>query len=369
MVDNTVIKNSSMIDRLTYNWDKSLQQSFSECLLGRQRSYLRTRIYSVSLLKLRLENSLRALQNCYTDCDKRIATLAKKFYVTCTLQELSKATSEYNLFQRVQSAQSIELRILGFIDDFNDILNKSESSEFVLRYNFAEIITSVAKYVTDTFLSIFRLLEALEEKLMTVFYPEWNANLFSIGTGTSTKNQNFIVSAFRNTCDALSSYYAISASLISKEHPTLYQNRKYGYLYHPTKEQIIGMAPSDLNLHDSHIEECAGMHLLNFDPLDNLLSAIWGDIKLSSGVDLRGNFSDFQRIYNFAEFKRLTKDYNEIILREDTAPIAIFTTKDSIPCCNTELFSMCTVAQLPLVIFGADQTTVIPLHDIAQLLK
>lgn len=369
MVDNTVIKNSSMINGLTYNWDESLHQSFSECLLGRKRSFLRTRTYSVSLLKLRLENSLRSLQNCYADCDKRIAALAEDFCVTCTLQELSKATSEHNLFQRVQSAQSIELRILGFIDDFNDILNKSESSEFVLRYNFDEIITSVAKYVIDTFLSIFRLLETLEWELMTVFYPEWSANLFSIGTGTSTKNQNFIVSAFRNTCDALSSYYAISASLISKEHPALYQNRKYGYLYHPTKEQIIGMAPSDLSLHDSHIEECAGMHLLNFNPLDNLLSAIFGDIKLSSGVDLRGNFSDFQRIYNFAEFKRLTKDYNEIILREDTAPIAIFTTKDSIPCCNTELFSMCTVAQLPLVIFGADQTTVIPLHDIAQLLK
>ena len=358
-----------MINGLTYNWDESLHQSFSECLLGRKRSFLRTRTYSVSLLKLRLENSLRSLQNCYADCDKRIAALAEDFCVTCTLQELSKATSEHNLFQRVQSAQSIELRILGFIDDFNDILNKSESSEFVLRYNFEEIITNEAKYVTDTLLCIFHLLKALEWELMIVFYPEWDTNLFSIVTGPSTENQNFVVNAFHDTCDALSSNCIISASLISKEHPTLYQNRKYGYLYHPTKEQIIGMAPSDLNLHDSHIEECAGMHLLNFDPLDNLLSAILGDVKLPSGVGWWDNFSDFQRIYNFAEFKRLTKSYNEIILREDTAPIAIFATKDSIPCCNTELFSMCTVAQLPLVIFGADQTTVIPLHDIAQLLK
>lgn len=368
MVDNTVIKNSNMINELTYNWDKSLQQSFSECVLGQQRSLLRTRTCPMSLLKLRLKNSLRSLQNYYyNDWDKRIAELTKDFCVTCTLRELSETISGLILFPRVRIEQSVESRMFGFIDDFNDILNNSWSSKIIFQYNFDEIIISEAKYVTDTFLSIFRLLEALEDELMTRFYPEWDANLFS--TDTNIKNQNFIVSAFRNTRDALSSYYAISASLLSKEHPTLYQNRKYGYLYHPTKEQIIGMAPTDLSLHDSRIEGCAGMHLLNCNSLDNLLSAILGDIKLSSGVDLRGNFSDFQRIYNFDEFKELTKNYNEIILREDTAPIAIFTTKDSIPSCNTELFSMCTVAQLPLVIFNNDQTTVIQLNDIAQLLK
>lgn len=358
-----------MINGLTYNWDESLHQSFSECLLGRKRFSLSTGIDSVSLLRSRLENSLRALQNCYTDCDERTAALAKGFCVTCTLQDLSKAAIGHILFPRVRLAQSVESQMLGFIDDFYDILNNFEISEFFRRYNFEEIITNEAKYVTDTLLCIFRLLKALEWELMIVFYPEWDTNLFSIATGPSTKNQNFVVNAFHNTCDALSSNCIISASLISKEHPTLYQNRKYGYLYHPTKEQIIGMAPSDLSLHDFHIEECAGMHLLNFDPLDNLLSAILGDVKLPSGVGWWDNFSDFQRIYNFVEFKRLTKSYNEIILRADTAPIAIFATKDSIPCCNTELFSMCTVAQLPLVIFGADQTTVIPLHDIAQLLK
>lgn len=52
-----------------------------------------------------------------------------------------------------------------------------------------------------------------------------------------------------------------------------------------------------------------------------------------------------------------------------TQPNSYFVTKDRFHVVISKLFSMCTVAQLSLVIFGDDQTTIIQLNDITQLLK
>lgn len=194
----------------------------------------------------------------------------------------------------------------------------------------------------------------MEDAVLDVCFPMWEANLFKAKTGITDFGLNFMVSLFRNTTDALNHYHVISASVVSPLRPILFQERKYGYLYCPRKEQIIGMAPSDLSTiaFAGPSFSCSEMKI---DPLFNLISALTGDIKLDSGVHLQGNFSDFCKMYDFNDFQRMTYDYNEVILRADTEPIALFTTKDNLSACLNDLNALCTVAKLPLVIWGANK--------------
>lgn len=169
--------------------------------------------------------------------------------------------------------------------------------------------------------------------------------------------QNFIVSMFRDVTSEFSKYPVISASLLSKDCPDAYQDRKFGYLYCPRSEQIIGMAPTDLSLAAS---DCLGLEYTEarVDLLLTLLRTLTGVIQLDCGLQLIGNFSDFRRIYDLSDFKEKTQDYNEIILRGDTEPVAIFTKQEALSYAADDLCALCKVTRLPLVIWEKDRTLV-----------
>lgn len=241
-------------------------------------------------------------------------------------------------------------------DAYNSLSNKNLLKDIVLKES---------DLLIDVFRDFLSLLSYLETAAIKVCFPTWEMNMFKPKVGITKYNLNFVVSMFRGTTDAFSHYHMISAGLVSPERPTLFQGRKFGYLYHPSKDQIIGMAPSDLSVaaFGGPSFACSEEKI---DPLFNLVSALTGEIKLNSGVHLQGNFSDFCKIYDFDNFKKMTYDYNEILLRADTEPTALFTTKDNFSSCYNDLFVLCMAAKLPLIIWSTDKAYTIPVKHLSK---
>lgn len=375
-----------MIDILGYKWDKSMHERFGQAVLGEEISKYKNYDFNTQMLKLRLVNAIAVLEKQ----GLTVFDLVRDSNILNSLMTLAKSSIGRLLFVRLDEQVSDLQKIRG-VSRHNNIhdLSKAEDIEFLKKvfsnvlstcngmfngeaYNslsnkklLKDIVMKESNLLLDVFRDFLSLLSCLDAAAVKVCFPTWEMNMFKPKAGITEYNLNFVVSMFRDTTDAFSHYHMISASLVSPERPTLFQGRKFGYLYRPTKDQIIGMAPSDLSVaaFGGPSFACSEEKI---DPLFNLVSALTGEIKLNSGVHLQGNFSDFCKIYDFDNFKKMTYDYNEILLRADTEPIALFTTKDNFSSCYNDLSVLCMAAKLPLVIWSTDRAYTIPVKHLSK---
>lgn len=360
MIDSTVCSNIKMINILEYKWDKSMHERFGQAVLGEEISEYKNYDFNTQMLEFRLVNSITVLEKQ----NFAVFQLVKDSNIFHSLQLLANSTLGRLLFaelteqigclRKAKDIDGLKKLISSVLQTCNGMFNGKAYDSLSNKDLLKDIVTKESDLLIDVFKDFLTLLSYLEDAVLDVCFPMWEANLFKAKPGITDFGLNFMVSLFRNTTDALNHYHVISASVVSQLRPILFQERKYGYLYCPRKEQIIGMAPSDLST-IAFAGPSFSCSEIKIDPLFNLISALTGDIKLNSSVHLQGNFSDFCKMYDFNDFQRMTYDYNEVILRADTEPIALFTTKDNLSACLNDLNALCTVAKLPLVIWGANK--------------
>ena len=227
--------------------------------------------------------------------------------------------------------------------------------------------TDGAKSLAKFYLALNRMLCKLEQELRDDYYEEWHDALFRPGYDrTKTENGHFLVHFIQCPADAWNSKHFWSCNYISKISPNAFSDRKYGLLFNPRVEEIIGMAPTDLQTQ----MQCSDYL---YDDIGNLLSFMFHEIHFDNeNLVTYGHFGDMLSIYPMRELaletcKNDDANYNEIILSGITYPTGVFVFKDFYESLKKELFALCYSQRLPLIIYddSLDVVTCIPTRFIS----
>lgn len=198
-------------------------------------------------------------------------------------------------------------------------------------------LASVVKAASEM---VFALVYADTVQLDTNFRL-WDQKLCRIDDASGV-NRKFLVSFSRGLDLLRVRYGIISCSVVGDGNYHTYQDREYGFLFHPKKHEIVGMSPSD----SGTVVAKYGLR----DELAVLAEILFGNIVFGEKFVLNGVLSDFQTCWQMDEFLKKTTTYNEIVLKGDTAPIGVFALRSAWKERADELYVVCKVMDLPLVV-------------------
>lgn len=146
-------------------------------------------------------------------------------------------------------------------------------------------------------------------------------------------------------------YEVVSTSIITEEKPYLYGegDKHLGWVFAPQVSDVVGMSPSDaaakVNRHDAYFD------------LDALFGSYpWLDLCHS----VYAAHADFLQMYPLDEFMKRTNSFNELVLRGDKEPFAIFVKKEV--CNDPKMVDtvnvLASVFSKPIVCYDEDAKTV-----------
>lgn len=258
-------------------------------------------------------------------------------------------------FKELKDAMTIEQIITTINDTMGKIvLGYYTSNEAKEVYNGS---TAGVQELVKFYLLLNQMLFQLEQELRDTYYPEWKEKLYEPGYDRQTsKNGHFLVHFIQQPADAWNPKHFWSCNYISKISPNAFSSRKYGLIFNPRVEEIIGMAPTDLQTQ----VQCPDYA---YDDVGNLLSFMFHEIHFDNkNLVTYGHFSDMLSVYPMQELARITcKDdkanYNEIILSGSTYATGVFVFKEFYEELKHELFALCYSQRLPLIIYDDSNDT------------
>lgn len=155
----------------------------------------------------------------------------------------------------------------------------------------------------------------------------------------------------------------ISCSCITRENQDHFNFTHYGFLFAPMPRQIIGMGPCDVS---------SSFFYFNRFDFGRLVAACCSfQPFLNKEQALRVQDPDFKPFIAINELNCMTlkssDKYNEIIISGFTEPVGIFAFRDKInENCKYDLYAVCLVFQLPLVLFNNGEVEVIKLKELPE---
>lgn len=338
--------NSSLCERLVHNvfMQAGMHEQNWELL-----NYLKC--FPVDQLKLSLKYSKRYQGIDDMDASKELRDAAN------ALQET--ALGEY-FFKSLSSDLSTE-QVIKIVNETMSkiVLGYYVNEESKEVYNGS---TDGVKALTNFYLVLNQMLCGLDQELRDNYYNEWHDALFRPGYDrTKTENGHFLVHFIQCPADAWNSKHFWSCSYISKISPNAFSDRKYGLLFNPRVEEIIGMAPTDLQTQ----MQCPDYL---YDDIGNLLSFMFHEIHFDNkNLVTYGHLGDMLSVYPMRALaletcKNDNANYNEVILSGTTYPTGVFVFKEFYEKLKNDLFALCYSQRLPLVVYddSLDVITCIP---------
>lgn len=217
--------------------------------------------------------------------------------------------------------------------------------------------TDGVQELVNFYLILNQILFRLEQELRDIYYPEWKEQLYTPGYDKENcSNGHFLVHFIQQPGDAWNPKHFWSCNYISRISPNAFSSHKYGLLFNPRIEEIIGMAPTDLQTQ----MQCPDYV---YDDIGNLLSFMFHEIHFDNkNLITYGHFSDMLSIYPMKDLARETckndkANYNEVLLSGSTYASGVFVFKRFFANLKNELFALCYSQRLPLIIYDDSKDT------------
>ena len=268
----------------------------------------------------------------------------------CELQDAIKRFCETDLCK--QYFQDLVSKTL-LVDQIEFV---NERLKLIVRRNFecSDIeLSSTTEGITELlkiYLVLEQLLDELDDALYTISIDDWKKALFDPGCREKSDARRFVVHFFNSSCKALQSYHLISCSLISKKCNVSYNDLGYGFLYNQLQSYLVGMSPSDI----SYVSET---YEYKEDQVANLLALLSNELRLPEQfIKLQHCGNDVLTMYPLDEFESRTPSgrHNEILLRGNAVPSAVFVFKDRFEELKDRVLVWSSAMNLPVVIYDKD---------------
>lgn len=291
----------------------------------------------------------------YSKCYNNIDDLESAKELKSAASDLQNTALGEYYFKELADSMTTE----QIIDSINNTMGK-----IVLGYYTSNEAKEVYDGSTDGvnelvnfYLILNKMLYHLEQELRDVYYPEWKRKLYEPEDDRQTsRHGHFLVHFIQQPVDAWNPKHFWSCNYISKISPNAFSSRQYGLIFNPRVEEIIGMAPTDLQTQ----VQCPDYL---YDDIGNLLSFMFHEIHFDNkNLVTYGHFSDMLSIYPMTELARETcknnkANYNEIILSGSTHATGVFVFKRFYEELKHELFVLCYSQRLPLIIYDDSNDT------------
>ena len=199
----------------------------------------------------------------------------------------------------------------------------------------------------DLIQEVYDVCSTLEEQLKSTIKPIWEAQLTDLNKSGKQSDFHLIVSVRKN--NDLQIYSddrdIISCSYFNPKHVQLFRNDCVGFCYGLDERYLVGMSSSDCGLASVSVKEKEEYKL------------VFGGIRVSRDAYLEGITSDFLPYY-YPEDLQKSDTYNEIVLRGDAKPIAIFTPAEIVEQEYSEIVAASALYKLPIVIYNRFENTI-----------
>lgn len=206
----------------------------------------------------------------------------------------------------------------------------------------------------EIYLELAGLIEKLDDALYKCSIRAWKVAIYDPTCRGKSNDRRFIVHFFDSSCRVLQSFNPISCSLISKKCNVSYCGRGYGFLYNPLPLDFICMSPSDI----SYVSET---YEYKEDQVANLLALLNNELRLPEQfIKLQHCGNDVLTMYPLKDFEERTPSckYNEILIRGDAVPSAVFVFKDRFEELKDRVLVWSSAMDLPVVIYDRDKDEV-----------
>lgn len=207
----------------------------------------------------------------------------------------------------------------------------------------------------EIYFELAELIKTLDDALYKCSIKEWKEAVYYPTCHGKSDDRRFIVHFFDSSCRAPQSFHPISCSLISKKCNVSYRGRGYGFMYDISPLDLICMSPSDISYAKEpyiHVE----------DPVANSLALMSNELRLWENSVFSTTFcgQDILTLYPLKDFEDRTPSwqYNEILIRGNAVPSAVFVFKDRFEELKDRVLVWSSAMDLPVVIYDRDKDEV-----------
>ena len=199
----------------------------------------------------------------------------------------------------------------------------------------------------DLIQEVYDTCSILEEQLKSTIKPIWEAQLTDLNKSGKQSDFHLIVSIRKNNDLRIYSNERdiISCSYFNSKHVQLFRNDCVGFCYSLDERYLVGMSPSDCGLASISVKEKEDYKL------------VFGGVRVSGDAYLEGITSDFLPYY-YPEDLQKSDTYNEIVLRGDAKPIAIFTLAELVEQEYSKIVAASVLYELPIVVYDRFENTI-----------
>ena len=268
--------------------------------------------------------------NLHKNINRRITSFGD--YEKFDFDHIEQASSIKELYHRLWVLFKEMLEV--YKDPYTGLDDKDEDTALL------EVRIYAFEKCLDLIQEVYDAYNSLEEKLKLKAKPVWNRILTDLTKSDEYDNFHLIVNVRKNNDLRIYSdnRKIISCSYFNQDHTQLFRNDCVGFCYGLNERHLLGMSPSDCGLASVRMGDSKKYEL------------VFGSIRVSDDMYLEGITSDFLPYYSPQQLQE-SNSYNEIVLRGDAEPIAIYAPVESIESMYSEIVAASALYRLPVVIY------------------
>lgn len=274
--------------------------------------------------------------------------LDEEFAISREIREIrsvwnaSKFRIRFRGFIRAKDFETAYAELRSCAAELYEELTEGKKTNCVL--NETDITCEYTECLWETSLYFAERIDGTETELRDTVFEEWREVLLDPEEGVY-EDPHLLISASREFVRMLEDKYPIiSCSYLSKDVRGIYEDRKFGWVFYPKAEEIIGMSPNDLY--------CGARQVKS--PEDSICLAFKGAFFVDTETYVKMQMSDFLPGYRLNKMRLETKRFNEVLLRGTAKPVGIFVVKKYLNEVLGKVVALAEIKRLPIVIYDTE---------------